>query len=831
MLFAYATIASVALSGAVGGWLDGSGNLLIGQEPTAAAAGRSDFEAARQSGDVAAARAAAAAWSARAGENEERMLVLAASAWAATFGAEPTGASALRARVLAELPAVDEADVVQIATIADWMFEACLAAEDLAAAEAWVELLVGPAAAASPYDPAYLFAVLGYAGWELEEAVVADRCYARAAAALRSDTDPGFGFQVLAEFALTRRALGDHPRALALLAEAERLLGEEAAPLRRADIAMRRAGVWFDLGEHARADAEFAIAMAAVASVDADEARRVRILAADHAARSRRFEAAAAWLAGLTVADEPLLEPWQRKTVRAIESRLALSAGDPARARALAEEALSAIEPDAPREWLLLPWLARARAALAQAAFAEVEEALRAAEAFLTSPEVLARGDARMFLRTRYADWLQLAADLAWARAAASAPELRPAIVAAAWDEVDRWKARTLAEEVGSGSAPHAKLAEDSVLLDFVGGETRLYAFRDWAGRMEILSVGGWEEAAALLERYHGLISDPSFTAPVSEIAAVGHALHRLLLAGTLPSGARRILVVPEAAWPAVPFAAFVTAAPPAGELNSFTQLRFAIEDACFVHAPSRAIGLRLRRAPAGDEVGEALVLADPQCSDGRWPPLPGTRVEAASVQAAIPAARLFVGAAARKQDFLAALAGADVVHVASHALSDPLAPERSRIACSGEGEAADLTLAELRARRLRAGLVVLSACETAGGRALRGEGVQSLAAGFLQAGAGSVVATLWPVFDADASRLMSDFYDARQTAGDVGLALRAAQIALLRGADASDLVALSRGAPDGGRPVAPAAGGAAPLEGHPMRWASFVYFGPFGSD
>jgi CHAT domain-containing protein len=60
----------------------------------------------------------------------------------------------------------------------------------------------------------------------------------------------------------------------------------------------------------------------------------------------------------------------------------------------------------------------------------------------------------------------------------------------------------------------------------------------------------------------------------------------------------------------------------------------------------------------------------------------------------------------------------------------------------------------------------VLAACQTARGRILAGEGVQSLAQAFFHAGASSVVATLWNVDDRHAERLMRVFYG-RLAAGE----------------------------------------------------------------
>jgi CHAT domain-containing protein len=91
------------------------------------------------------------------------------------------------------------------------------------------------------------------------------------------------------------------------------------------------------------------------------------------------------------------------------------------------------------------------------------------------------------------------------------------------------------------------------------------------------------------------------------------------------------------------------------------------------------------------------------------------------------------------------------------------------------------LPLPEVYNLRLPAELVVLSACQTALGEQVRGEGLVGLTRGFMYAGARRVVASLWMVDDVATAELMKRFY-----AGMLGpqrqqpaAALRAAQVAM----------------------------------------------------
>ena len=124
-------------------------------------------------------------------------------------------------------------------------------------------------------------------------------------------------------------------------------------------------------------------------------------------------------------------------------------------------------------------------------------------------------------------------------------------------------------------------------------------------------------------------------------------------------------------------------------------------------------------------------------------------------------------------------------VHFATHGIIDASQPALSRLAFSmrdSSGAAIDgyLHLRDIYDLRLNADLVVLSACDTALGREIRGEGLMGLTQGFLYAGANKVVASLWQVPDRATAELMSLYYENMFKAGqDPVSALRSAQLEL----------------------------------------------------
>jgi CHAT domain-containing protein len=104
------------------------------------------------------------------------------------------------------------------------------------------------------------------------------------------------------------------------------------------------------------------------------------------------------------------------------------------------------------------------------------------------------------------------------------------------------------------------------------------------------------------------------------------------------------------------------------------------------------------------------------------------------------------------------------IVHFATHGLLNSANPELSGIVLSlvdekGQPQNGFLRLNEIYNLSLSADLVVLSACQTALGKEIKGEGLVGLTRGFMYAGAARVVASLWNVQDDATAELMKRFY------------------------------------------------------------------------
>lgn len=151
----------------------------------------------------------------------------------------------------------------------------------------------------------------------------------------------------------------------------------------------------------------------------------------------------------------------------------------------------------------------------------------------------------------------------------------------------------------------------------------------------------------------------------------------------------------------------------------------------------------------------------------GGVPRLLDSRREARAIRAVLPDAHVAMDFAASRAAAVADdLTQYRVLHFATHALVDSARPELSGIVLSlydslGRPQDGILRLRDIYGLTLRADLVVLSACSTAVGKHVAGEGLLGLARGFLYAGGRRVLATLWDVDDEATGEIMARFYGA----------------------------------------------------------------------
>lgn len=264
---------------------------------------------------------------------------------------------------------------------------------------------------------------------------------------------------------------------------------------------------------------------------------------------------------------------------------------------------------------------------------------------------------------------------------------------------------------------------------------------------------------------------------------AVGALLARWLLeplADALPA-TRRLVVAPDPALALLPFDALpwqgrpLVAAVDIAHVQSFGVLALLTAQPRARAAPRRLLavadpayegGTTGRTRPAS-AVEQELRLSAPGIAPGEplaWSALPGTRREALAVARLFAHRRLLLGAGASESELYrlaqrGTLGRYDVLHFATHGLISAQRPWSSALVLAapppGASEDGYLTALEFGRLGLASKLVVLSACDTATGNALEGEGVLGFPYVLLVSGAAATMLTLWPIDDAATARLM----------------------------------------------------------------------------
>jgi CHAT domain-containing protein len=164
--------------------------------------------------------------------------------------------------------------------------------------------------------------------------------------------------------------------------------------------------------------------------------------------------------------------------------------------------------------------------------------------------------------------------------------------------------------------------------------------------------------------------------------------------------------------------------------------------------------------------------------------PLPESRYEVVTIAGDLPKPNtILLGSQATETNFKRLpLSQYSVIHLALHGYVDPEFPDRSALVFAPEQPAIDdglLQVREIRNLHLNANLVTLSACDTGVGP-VGEEGVANIDNAFIEAGAQSVVSTLWQLEDHATAQLMIDFYGHLGRNEGKAEALRQAQLDML---------------------------------------------------
>jgi CHAT domain-containing protein len=236
---------------------------------------------------------------------------------------------------------------------------------------------------------------------------------------------------------------------------------------------------------------------------------------------------------------------------------------------------------------------------------------------------------------------------------------------------------------------------------------------------------------------------------------------------------AHSIVVVPDRFLEAVPWAL----------LCDGVRGPWLMEEADLTVAPSAEVWLRDTRRFTTAAQSAPRLLAVSSSGGGTTEALEQSDDEARAIASLYRTGDVLTDREATADRFLRDSSQYDVIHFAGHARSDSAGG--ALLFAPGAGGNDTLSAHDIAAQHFnRIRLVVLAACGTASGDDERLDGVPTLARAFLEAGAPSVVAALWPIDDEEAAALGREFHRALGQSGNPAAALRVAQRFMLSSAN-----------------------------------------------
>ncbi|MCB2220187.1 MAG: CHAT domain-containing protein [Bacteroidetes bacterium] len=361
------------------------------------------------------------------------------------------------------------------------------------------------------------------------------------------------------------------------------------------------------------------------------------------------------------------------------------------------------------------------------------------------------------------------------------------------------------------------QIDKDQILIEFKQTDSILFAFiidRDTAILQKTKIDSTFSEK---VERFIGMMNtlplenDPKESS--IEFSKLGLYLYRILFKEDFDEN-HHLIIIPDDVLGYLSFDALVTNPPDMDKIN-FRNLSYLIEKHTICYDYSAT--LFFKDIKRGNSSSRLLAMA-PTYKDNHYriasnepgfrdidqflTPLYHTQEEVNRIHETFTG-KIMAGKEATEHNFKENASKYSILHFAMHTLINDENPFASKLVFSSEEDTIDdgfLNIYEIYNLNLNAEMAVLSACKTGVGKLSRGEGIMSLARGFLYAGVPGIVMTLWAIEDVSSMEIVTQFYKNLKKGMKKDEALREAKINYLNNADQ--------------------------LRSHPYFWAAYVQIG-----
>jgi CHAT domain-containing protein/Tfp pilus assembly protein PilF len=358
------------------------------------------------------------------------------------------------------------------------------------------------------------------------------------------------------------------------------------------------------------------------------------------------------------------------------------------------------------------------------------------------------------------------------------------------------------------------------VLLSYVYNDSLVYIFtitKDGAD-FRCIKTGGStvQQIENLLEVLTSGNLDRRVRDDYMTFTASSRFLYNLLIEPVLSViKGKRLIIVPDGLLSYIPFELLLSSDPEPGGY-SYKNLQYLLRD--FIVSYNYSATLWQKSLVKKSRVSGNILAMAPSYEFAELPsqemhntrhyyrdklvPLPGARDEAVRI-AEMMNGEVLLDKNATEYNFKQRSGDYYLLHLAMHTLLDDENPMFSKLVFTepdDDREDGFLNTYEIYNLRLNASMAVLSSCRSGYGTLRRGEGVMSLARGFLYAGVPSIVMTNWEIEDKSGAVIMIDFYKYLLKGYRKDAALRQARLDFIENTDM--------------------------LKAHPYFWGAYVCIG-----
>ncbi len=258
----------------------------------------------------------------------------------------------------------------------------------------------------------------------------------------------------------------------------------------------------------------------------------------------------------------------------------------------------------------------------------------------------------------------------------------------------------------------------------------------------------------------------------------------------------KNLVIVPDGKLNYIAFDGLLKTLPDTSEMINFGRLDYLLKNNNINYANSTNILMKNRSSKR--RLKNRIMAFAPKYNNEKFElsnasytlmPLPGVKKEVEAIAKTVKT-KLFFDEDASETNFRKNCGHYDILHLAMHAYINDSLPAFSRLAFSPVTSNGDLqkdgwlNTTDIYNLDLNARLTVLSACNTGVGKLEKGEGLMSLARGFLYAGCPSIIMSLWEVDDEAGTKIMTSFYKNLKRGKTKDEALRLAKLQYLENAN-----------------------------------------------